>query len=257
MTESTRPPISGVVICFNEEGMIGRCLESLSFCDEIVVVDSGSTDRTVEVCGRHADQLIEQEFLGYVKQKNFALEHATHDWVVCLDADEELSDEAVRGIQDAVASNGEGAAGYRLDRITYFLGVWHDLGEWSGDWQLRVFQRSKGRWTGRDPHDRVEVDGQVRTLPGQIRHYNYRDLSDHLVTINQFSTRLAREMRDEGIRFRLVDLLLRPLGRFCKGYLLRRGFQKGLPGFLVSISTAYYVFMKYAKLWELERSARR
>jgi glycosyltransferase involved in cell wall biosynthesis len=245
------------VICFNEEDTIERCLESLSFCDEIVVVDSGSTDRTRELCERRTDRVIQQEFLGYVKQKSFALEQATHDWVVCLDADEELSPEAARSIQDAVASNDGTVVGYRLDRITYFLGTWHDRGEWSDDWQLRVFRRSRGHWTGRDPHDRVELDGPARPLSGQLHHYNYRDLSDHLQTIDSFSARVAREMRDEGIHFRIRDLLFRPLGRFFKGYVLRRGFRKGLPGFLVSVSTAYYVFMKYAKLWELERSARR
>ncbi len=245
------------MICFNEEETIERCLESLSFCDEIIVVDSGSTDRTRELCERCTDRVIQQKFLGYIKQKNFALDHATHDWVVCLDADEELTPEAVRSIQDAVASDDGTVAGYRLDRITYFLGVWHDRGEWSDDWQLRVFRRSRGHWTGRDPHDRVELDGKAPPLSGQLHHYNYRDLSDHLQTIDRFSARMAREMCDEGAHFRIRDLLFRPLGRFFKGYVLRRGFQKGLPGFLVSVSTAYYVFMKYAKLWELERSARR
>lgn len=257
MTDANRPPLSGVVICFNEEDTIERCLKSLSFCDEIVVVDSGSTDRTLDLCACYTDRIIEQEFLGYVKQKNFALEQATHDWVVCLDADEELSPEATQSLQAAVAQNDGDVAGYRLERITHFLGVWHNHGEWSDDWQLRVFPRSRGRWTGRDPHDRVEVAGSVRLLSGQLRHYNYRDLSDHLDTIDRFSARLAREMHDEGVRFRLRDLLLRPVGRFFKGYLLRRGFQMGLPGFLVSVSTAYYVFMKYAKLWELERASRR
>ncbi|MEE9280837.1 MAG: glycosyltransferase family 2 protein [Myxococcota bacterium] len=257
MTDAVRPPISGVVICKNEEETIERCLESLSFCEEIVVVDSHSTDRTPALARRYTDRVIEQDFLGYVKQKSFALEQATHDWVVCLDADEELSPEAARNIQTAVASNDGGVVGYRLDRITFFLGVWHDRGEWSPDWQLRVFPRSRGHWTGRDPHDRVEVDGPVEPLDGRIRHYNYRDLSDHIETIDRFSAHLAHEMRGEGIRFRVRDLLFRPLGRFLKGYVLRRGFLNGLPGFLVSVSTAYYVFMKYAKLWELERAARR
>src|SRR5262249_33234907 len=124
-----RPPISGVVICMNEADRIGRCLESLAFCDELVVVDSGSTDGTREVARRHTDRVIEQPFLGYVKQKNFALERATHDWVVCLDADEALSPELREALLAAIACDGE-AAGYELDRITHYLGVWHDHGEW-------------------------------------------------------------------------------------------------------------------------------
>jgi glycosyltransferase involved in cell wall biosynthesis len=199
--------------------------------------------------------LIEQPFLGYVKQKNFALERATHDWVVCLDADEALSEELGREIEEVLARE-DGAAGYVLDRVTYFLGVWHDHGEWYPDPQLRVFRRSRGRWVGLDPHDRVELDGPVRRLRGRLLHWNYSDLSDHIRTIDGFSSRLAREMRAQGRPFRLRDLLLRPLGRFLKGYVLRQGFRKGLPGFLVSVSTAYYVFMKYAKLWEIERSER-
>lgn len=246
------PAISGVVICCNEEPDIARCLESLAFCDEIVVVDSGSTDRTREIARRYTDRVIDQPFLGYVKQKNFALDQAKHDWVVCLDADEALSDELAARIPDAVAAAGD-VGGFVLDRLTWFLGVWHDAGEWYPDPQLRVFRRSRGRWTGRDPHDRVELDGEARPLPGRLLHYNYRDLSDHIDTIDRFSARQARAMFDEGVRFRLRDLLARPAFRFFKGYALRGGFRKGLPGFLVSVSTAYYVFMKYAKLWELER----
>jgi len=130
--------------------------------------------------------------------------------------------------------------------------VWHDRGEWYPDWQLRAFRRSRGHWAGMDPHDRVELDGRVERLPGRLLHWNYRSLSEHIQTTDRFSTRMARSMRDAGVRFRLADLLLRPLARFFKGYVLRQGFRKGLPGFIVSAATAYYVFMKYAKLWELD-----
>jgi glycosyltransferase involved in cell wall biosynthesis len=248
-----RPPVSGVVIARDEADRIGRCLESLAFCDEIVVVDSLSTDGTREVARRHTPRVIEQPFLGYVRQKNFALDQAKHDWVVCLDADEGLSPELAAEIPRAIAEAGDEVAGFELDRVTFFLGVWHDRGEWYPDPQLRVFRRSRGRWGGRDPHDHVRVDGQVRRLRGRLLHWNYRSLSEHVQTIDRFSARLAAAMQEEGLRFRLRDLLLRPLGRFLKGYLLRGGFRKGVPGLLVSASTAYYVFMKYAKLWELER----
>jgi glycosyltransferase involved in cell wall biosynthesis len=252
----TSDRVSGVVICFNEEETIERCLESLTWCDEIVVVDSGSTDRTCELALRFTPRVIEQEFLGYVKQKNFALEQAAHDWVVCLDADEALSSDLQREVRNAIAASDDRESGYVLDRVTYFLDIWHDRGEWYPDPQLRVFRRSRGRWVGLDPHDRVELDGPVRKLRGRLFHWNYRDLSDHVQTIDRFSAHLAREMHARGVRFRLRDLVFRPPGRFLKGYLLRQGFRKGLPGFLVSASTAYYVFMKYAKLWEIERSER-
>jgi len=249
--------VSGVVICLNEADGIARCLESLAWCDEIVVVDSGSTDGTREIAARYTDRVIEQPFLGYVKQKNFALDHAKHDWVACLDADESLDPELAAAVPAAIASAPDDVAGFELDRVTWFLGVWHDRGEWYPDWQLRVFRRSRGRHAGRDPHDHVRVDGAVRRLPGRLEHWNYRNLSDHVQTIDRFSARLARAMHDEGVRFRLRDLVLRPPGRFLKGYVARQGFRRGLPGFLVSASTAYYVFMKYAKLWELERARER
>ena len=251
------PPVSGVVICFNEEDNIAACLESLAWCDEIVVVDSNSTDRTREIARRYTDKLIEQPFLGYVKQKNFALERAAHDWVVSLDADEALTPELAEEIQSTLAANDGSVAGYELDRVTLFLGVWHDAGDWYPDWQLRVFPRSRGHWVGRDPHDRVELDGPRRRLRNRLEHRNYRDLSDQIQTIDRFSRHQAQAMFDEGVRFRLIDLLFRPAYRFFKGYVLRRGFSKGLPGFLICVSSAYYVFMKYAKLWELERAERR
>ena len=252
---SAAPAVSGVVICKNEEDTIARCLASLAFCDEIVIVDSHSTDRTREIALTFTDTVIEQEFLGYVKQKNFALELATHDWVVCLDADEELSNELAHEIRSRLATVPDAVSGFVLDRMTHFLGTWHDRGEWYPDRQLRVFRRSRGRWTGRDPHDRVKLDGRTERLAAPLYHWNYRDLSDHIQQVDRFSRVLAAELHREGVRFRLRDLLFRPLGRFLKGYVLRQGFRKSVPGLLVSIQTAYYVFMKYAKLWELERSA--
>jgi glycosyltransferase involved in cell wall biosynthesis len=251
------PLISGVVISYNEERGIARCLESLAFCDEIVLVDSLSQDRTREIAARYTDRVIEQPFLGYVKQKNFAVEQARGEWVVCLDADEALSPELAREIQAAIAAAPEQVAGFWLDRVTHFLGVWHDRGEWYPDWTLRVFRRKQGRFVGRDPHDTIELEGESRRLSGRLWHWNYVDLSHHIQTIDRFSARQAEGMLQEGVRFRVRDLLLRPAYRFVKGYLLRGGYRKGLPGLLVSISTAYYVFMKYAKLWELERAQRR
>ena len=236
-----RTPITGIVICLNEADRIGRCLESLAFCDEIGVDDSGSTAGTREVARRYTPTVIEQPFLGYVKQKNFALDHAKNDWVICIDADEALSPELAANVVGALARNDGVIAGYALDRVTHYLGVWHDRGEWYPDWQLRVFRRSRGRFGGLDPHDRVELDGPVERL------------SDHIQTMDRFSARMARSLADSGVRFRLRDLVLRPPARFLKSYFLQQGFRRGLPGFIVSIAGAYYVFMKYAKLWELER----
>lgn len=252
---ATRVPVSAVVICLNEADRIARCLESLSFCDEIVVVDSCSSDGTREIARKYTPIVIEQPFLGYVKQKNFALERIKNDWVICIDADEALSSELVANIVGAVARNDGTISGYELDRVTHYLGVWHDRGEWYPDWQLRVFRRSRGHFGGMDPHDHVELEGPVERLTGRLLHWNYRDLSDHVQTMDRFSARMARSLADSGVRFRLSDLVLRPPARFLKSYFWQQGFRRGVPGFIVSIAGAYYVFMKYAKLWELERRA--
>jgi len=145
-------------------------------------------------------------------------------------------------------------SGYSLDRVTWYLGVWHDRGEWYPDWQLRVFRRSSGRWGGLDPHDRVELSGPVEKLPGRLFHWNYRHLSDHIQTLDRFSARMARSLMDSGVKFRTWDMVMRPPARFLKSYFLRMGFLRGKAGFIVSIAGAYYVFMKYAKLWELEQA---
>ncbi len=226
----TKLPVSGLVICLNEADRIARCLDSMAFCDEIIVVSG---------------------------QKNFAMEHAKHDWVLCLDADEALSPEAVAAARAALERDDPSVAGYAFDRVAFYLGVWHDYGEWSNDWQLRLFRRSRGgRFGGVEPHDHVDLDGPVVRLPGRLQHWTYRSLSEHIQTTDRFSARMARSYAENGIRFRYSDLLVRPIARFFKGYVLKQGFRKGLPGFIVSAATAYYVFMKYAKLWELERSAR-
>jgi glycosyltransferase involved in cell wall biosynthesis len=248
-----RPPLSGVVHTFNEEENLERCLESLRFCEEIVVVDSHSTDATREIARRYTDRVIEQDFLGYIGQRKFAVAQASHEWVVCLDADEAVSPELGSEIQRAVAAAGDDIGGFELNRVTRFLGVWHDLGEWSADRVTRVLRRSRAHFIGPEPHDRIEVDGRSELLRAALWHWNYRDLSQHVRTADRFSTEGARSLREQGARFRTLDLLGRPAGRFLKGYLLKRGFRKGVPGLLVSVSTAYYVLMKYAKLWELEQ----
>ena len=249
-------PVSGLVICLNEADRIARCLDSLAFCDEIIVVDSGSTDGTREIARRYTDRVIEHPFMGYSGQKNFAMEHAKHDWVLCLDADEALAPEAVAATRAALEREDPAVAGYAFERVAFYLGVWHEYGEWSNDWQLRLFRRSRGgSFGGVEPHDHVNLEGTVVRLPGRLQHWTYRSLSEHIQTTDRFSGRMARSYADHGLRFRYRDLFFRPVARFLKGYVLKQGFREGLPGFIVSAATAYYVFMKYAKLWELERAA--
>jgi glycosyltransferase involved in cell wall biosynthesis len=246
-----REKISACVITYNEEQKIARCLRSLSWCDEIVVLDSYSSDRTLEICRQFTDRIHQHEWMGYVGQRNIAREMATHPWILFLDADEEVSprlrDEILREFRTGTGKT----AGYEFPRLVYYLGRWILHGEWYPDVKLRLFRKEHGRSEGQEPHDRVEVNGPVRRLSAPIWHYTYDGIRDHLDTINRFSTITARQMLVAGKRFRWTDLLVRPVLRFLRGYLLRRGFRDGTPGLIIATINAYGVFVKYAKLWEL------
>ena len=236
----------------NEEASIAACLRSADFADERIVVDSHSKDATREIAAQLGARVIERDWPGHVQQKNFAIDQAAHDWVLCLDADERLSPELRASVEAALANPGD-AAGFEFPRRTWYLGRWIRHGGWYPDRKLRLFRRSTGRWGGTNPHDHVRVDGLVRRLPGDLLHHSYHSLSDHLRTIDSFTSIAAREKHAAGRRARLVDLTLRPVGKFLSMYLLRAGFLDGLAGFCAAVSGAYYVFLKYAKLRELER----
>jgi hypothetical protein len=200
--------------------------------------------------------VVRHPYAGNVEQKNFALGLAKHEWVLALDADEALSGELADSIRAFLAgADDPGVAGAELDRLTFHLGRWIRHGDFHPDWQLRLFRRSRGRWEGRNPHGRVRVDGAVRRLSGVLEHRSYADLSDQLARVEDFSSIEARALREAGRHTRLRDLVLRPPARFLRGYLLKRGYRDGVPGFAIAAVGAFHVFLKYAKLWELERSA--
>lgn len=250
------PKISACVTTFNEEANIRRCLESLRWCDEIVVVDSFSTDRTVEICREYTPRVYQHEWLGYIGQKNLIRKLALHEWVLFVDADEEVSPELRDEIRRELAENGDRFAGYRFPRMVNYIGRWIRHGEWYPDIKLRLFRKDLGYSGGTEPHDIVIVNGPVKTLRGNLYHYTYEDLHDHLETMNRFSTITAAEKFKARSRFRWTDFLFRPPLRFLKAYVLRRGFLDGRRGFLIALISAFGVCMKYAKLWELEYRAR-
>jgi len=239
----------------NEEHNMRRCLESLSFCDEIVILDSYSKDRTVEICGEYTDKVFQEEWKGYIKQRNRLRELATHDWVLFLDADEEVSPTLRDQILYHFRTGPGKYMGFEFPRQVFYLGKWIRHGEWNPDIKLRLFRKDKGHSGGQEPHDMVIVDGPVKTLTGKLWHYTYNNLSHHLQVVNRFSSISATEMYQAGRRFRLWDLMLRPPTRFVKGYLVKGGFLDGLRGFIVAIIVAYGVAMKYAKLWECQWEA--
>ncbi len=247
-----RDKISACLTVGNEEANIRRCLESLRWVDEIVVVDSFSRDRTVEICRAYTERVYQHAWLGYVGQKELIKQMASHPWLFFVDADEEVSPE----LRDEILAEFDSGrnrhyAGYKFPRKVFFLGKWITHGEWWPDIKTRLFLKERGICTGREPHDYVAVQGPVKKLNGCLFHYTYDDLSDQMATLNRFSTISAAGMHQDGRRFSILDLIFRPLFRFFKGYFLKRGFCAGIRGLIISTLTATGVFLKYAKLWEL------
>jgi glycosyltransferase involved in cell wall biosynthesis len=245
--------LSVCIITYNEAENLPRCLASVAFADEIVVVDSQSTDDTVHLARQAGCRVIVQPFLGHVAQKNLAVRAATHSWVLCLDADEWLVAGAEPVIRAALAMPQEKVAGYELKRHTFYLGDWVNHGGWWPEYKLRLFDRQRGQWAGVDPHDRVQVRGVVQRLDVEIGHRSYRDIAHHVSKVNAYTTTMAREQYHRGARpVSALTLLWHPLGRFCRMYLLQGGWKEGCRGFIIAVIAAFYVFAKYAKLWEMQ-----
>jgi glycosyltransferase involved in cell wall biosynthesis len=246
------PTVSAIVVCFNEEENIGSCLESLRWCDEIVVVDSFSTDGTVAVCRQFTDRVLQRAWAGYRDQKAFAHSQTTKDWVLLVDADERVTAELRDEIVQALKRDEGCYAGYAIPRLVYYLRRWWRRGGWYPDYDVRLFRREHATWGGQDPHEKIRVDGRVRRLKHPLHHFTYRDMADHLGRINRFTSIAAQELRREGRHARVYDAFLRPAARFFSFYILKRGFMEGFAGFYVAVTAAMYVFLKYAKLWELD-----
>lgn len=259
MEPSEPVPISACVIAKNEADRIGPCLESLSFCDEIVVLDSGSTDGTQDLCRAAGARVVETDWPGWVKQKNRAAEAATHDWVLSLDADERV-DSILRASIEALRRGRLGSPGtpwaYEVKRKVWYLGRWIRHGGWYPEWRARLFHRGHARWGGVDPHDRIEAEGKTaRIQEGDLEHYTYRSMEDHLRQIILFTGEGAAQMHARGRRASWLDLWFRPLWRFVHVYVIRLGFLDGRAGYVVARLGAYFTFLKYARLWDLTRQA--
>lgn len=243
--------ISACITAGNEEQNIRRCLESVKWVDEIVVVDSFSTDRTAQISREYTDLVYEHRWLGYIGQKNLIKDLASGPWILFIDADEEISPELRNQIADEFESGRcNEYAGYEFPRLVRHLGTWIRYGDWYPDAKLRLFRKDLGMCSGREPHDRTTVDGPIKRLAANMYHYSYDDMHAQLASINDFSSITTEVWSQEGKRFHLLDLLLRPLFRFFRCFVLRRGFLDGLPGLIVAVTTSFGVFAKYAKLWE-------
>jgi len=246
------PKVSVTVITLNESANITGALESVAWADEIVVVDAHSTDDTVARARRFTDRVIVREWTGYVAQKNHAASVASHDWILSLDADERVTPELAAELR-AVLAGDPPCAGYRVPRLTSYLGRWWRTTDWYPDPQLRLYDRRHARWEGRYVHESVRVDGPIGRLRHDLHHLAYRDVSQHLQTIDRYTTLAARQMHEDGVRAGMLDLVTRPPAAFLRNYVLKRGLTDGAAGLIVSGLNAYYVWLKYVKLWERQQ----
>jgi glycosyltransferase involved in cell wall biosynthesis len=248
--------VTVTVITRDEATNIAAALQSVAWADEIVVVDSGSTDDTVAIARPLATRVEVRDWPGYSAQKNYAAEIAENDWILSIDADERVTPELATEIRSLLAGP-PSSRGYRIPRVAWYLGRWIRSTDWYPDYQLRLYDRRAGKWNGRRVHESVELQGTPGQLRHELQHYPYRDLSHHLATIDRYTTLAAEQWVAEGRTTNGFELFIHPRLAFARNYLLRGGITDGEPGLLVSRLNAYYVFLKLAKLWELQhRTAR-
>lgn len=248
-------PISAVLITRDEERDLPAALDSLAFCEEIVVVDAGSTDRTCELAvAAGARVIVNAPWPGFVAQRNLALDAARHDWVLVLDADERVTP-ALREEIEALRARGFDHAGYRVPRVAHYLGTWIRATDWYPDPQVRLFDRRRARVEGGLVHEAVRVQGALGRLRAELEHFPYADVSEHLQRIERYTTLWARQAHDSGARCGLSRALLAAQWAFVRNYVLRRGLTLGRAGLIVSLLNSHYTFVKLLKLAELSRAS--
>jgi (heptosyl)LPS beta-1,4-glucosyltransferase len=240
------------VITHNEAAHIAAALESVSWADEIIVVDSRSTDDTVAIARRQATRVDVREWPGYSAQKNYAADLASNDWILSIDADERVTPELASEIRTLLA-RGPDRPGYRIPRLTWYLGRWIRGTDWYPDYQLRLYDRRAGRWNGRSVHESVDLQGAPGVLRHELQHHAYRDIAHHLETIDRYTTLAAAQWLADGRRTSALETAIHPPLAFFRNYVLRGGIRDGAAGLIVSVLNSYYVFLKLAKLWELQQ----
>ena len=244
-----RTGLSACIITYNEADRIEACVRSVGFCDEVIVVDSHSTDDTRERAAALGSRVIERDWPGYRSQKQFAVEAASHDWVLCLDADERVSD-ALRAEIETRREHGFGDhAGWSVPRITDYFGKFLRHGNAYPDRLVRLFDRRRGGWVGREIHENTQVSGPVGRLKGHLEHYSYRSLSDHHHRMQRYAELMGQALYDGGKRCGLGKVLLNPQWRFFRGYVLRLGFLDGWRGLVFALVESNYVRRKYLHLY--------
>jgi glycosyltransferase involved in cell wall biosynthesis len=243
------PKLTVTVITRNEAANIEAALASVVWADEVIVIDAESTDDTAAIARRRSTRVEVRPWPGYSAQKNYAASLAAHDWILSLDADERVSPALAAEIQSLLRSE-PAHRGYRVPRLSHYLGRWIRGTDWYPDYQLRLYDRRAGAWNGRAVHESVALEGAPGRLSNDLQHFPYRDISHHLQTIDRYTTLAADELRAQGRTPTIAGVVLHPPFAFLRNYILRGGFRSGSAGLAVSILNSYYVFVKLAKAWE-------
>jgi glycosyltransferase involved in cell wall biosynthesis len=252
----SRPPISVTIITLNEELNLPGAIRSVAWADEVLVVDSGSSDRTVELARELGARVLSHGWEGYGQQKNFAQTNAKHDWILNLDADERVPAELARELQDAVASaEARGIRGFRVARKTYYLGRWIRYGGWFPNYLARACDRRHARWTEPRVHEELRLSGPAGTLASPLDHFAFPSIREQVLTNLRYAREGAEQQKNRGLRPSRFKLVFKPIGKFLETYVLKRGFLDGLPGFIICVNAAYSMFMKQA--FQLEDGIRR
>ncbi len=251
-------PISVCIITLNEEDNIRRCLSSLDFADEIIIVDSGSTDNTTVIAREFSKtQIYYRKFDTYINQKNYCKNLAKNEWVLALDADEEISNDLRKEILTLTINSVENLSGFFIPRLSFYMGKWIRHGGWYPNYQMRFFRKECGEFSGLLVHETVSIEGKTSHFKNPLSHYSYRNISDHLKFIDRYSELCAVEKFNKGKKSGLSLAIAEAIWKFISMYIVRFGFLDGKVGLIIAILGSYYNFLKYIKLYEMNRKKKR
>lgn len=246
--------LSVILITKNEENNVEDCLRSVSWANEIIVIDSNSTDKTVELAQHYTTKIYRKEWNGYSAAKNYAIEKANYEWILSLDADERVTPELKDEIIEVINDRSKGYTGYKVARRAYFLGKWIKHCGWYPGYVVRLFRKDSGTFSNSRVHEKFELVGETGTLKHDLLHFTDDNLLHYFNKFNNYTSLAANDLNEKGRSFRVWHLFIKPVYTFFKMFILRRGFLDGLHGFVLSVLSSAYVFTKYAKLWEIKLS---
>ncbi|HRH41793.1 MAG TPA: glycosyltransferase family 2 protein [Pyrinomonadaceae bacterium] len=243
--------ISASIIVYNEEDNIEELCQTVDWCDEIVIVDSNSSDKTVEIAQKYTDKIFQHEFKGYKDKHEFADSKTTGDWIFWIDADERVTPELRKSVENLKKLNESGLAdGYQIARTTWYLGQWIKHSGWYPDYQMRLYRKSASYWDGVSPHETARVKGKVEKLEGEFLHFTKKSLSEHHKVLDNYTNLASEYLVKNGKIVGGFGIFIYSISAFVRTYFLKQGFRDGVPGLIIAMFTAYSVFLKYAKVWE-------